>query len=351
MTHLLQRDTDMTAIATAQALTVRALTRDDLPAVMAIDAAIEGRPRREYVQRRLAAALREPALHAQFAAVDADGLAGYILARVLEGEFGRSGPGLRLEMVGMRADARRHGGGAELFRALADWARRHGIRDLHTAATWRDAGMLHWLDAMGFALAPGYIFQAALDEIPEPPQPDADITLARGHGVGNEIDFGAPQANDHERLAMDRVEVRPMRPEDLRDIVRIDRGVTGRDRTGYIAARLAEAMDDSAIRVSLAARMDGAIVGFVMARADLGDFGRTEPVAVVDTIGVDVASWQQGIGRALMAQLFANLKELQIERVETFVASDDLPLLGFFQHSGFSPAQRLSFLRRLNPQA
>jgi hypothetical protein len=29
--------------------------------------------------------------------------------------------------------------------------------------------------------------------------------------------------------------------------------------------------------------MDGAIVGFVMARADLGDFGRTEPVAVVDT--------------------------------------------------------------------
>lgn len=338
----------MTGTATAQALTVRALTRGDLPAVMAIDAAIEGRPRREYIKRRLAAALREPALHAQFAAADADGLAGYILARVLEGEFGRGAPGLRLEMVGMRSDARRHGGGTELFRALSDWARKHGIRDLHTAATWRDAGMLHWLDAMGFAIGPGYILQATLDDSEPLSRRDVEVTVARGHGVGDEIDFGAPQANDHERLSMDGVEVRPMRPQDLRDIVRIDRGITGRDRTGYIAARLAEAMDDSAIRVSLAARLDGAIVGFVMARADLGDFGRTEPVAVVDTIGVDVESWQQGVGRALMAQLFANLKELQIERVETFVASTDMALLGFFQRTGFGPSQRLSFLRRLN---
>ena len=70
--------------------TVRALAREDLMEVVAIDAAIEARPRRRYIERRLSAALREPALHAQLAAVDADGLAGYILARVLEGEFGRS---------------------------------------------------------------------------------------------------------------------------------------------------------------------------------------------------------------------------------------------------------------------
>jgi hypothetical protein len=35
------------------------------------------------------------------------------------------------------------------------------------------------------------------------------------------------------------------------------------------------------------ARSDGALVGYLMARADLGDFGRTEPVAVIDTLGVD----------------------------------------------------------------
>ena len=76
--------------AAEKALTIRPLTRDDLTAVVAIDAAIEGHWRRNYVERRLATALREPALHAQFAACDSKGLAGYILARVLEGEFGRT---------------------------------------------------------------------------------------------------------------------------------------------------------------------------------------------------------------------------------------------------------------------
>ena len=337
----------MTETIAAPALTIRALTRDDLAAVVAIDTAIEGRPRSDYVQRRLAAAVREPALHAQFAAVDGRGVAGYILARVLEGEFGRRLPGLRLEMVGVRADARGRGAGAQLFAVLADWARRHGIRDLHTAETWRDAAMLRWLSAMGFTLAPNYILQATLNEKTRWPLRDETVSLPIGHGVGAEIDFGAPQSNDHERLAVDRAEVRPMRTEDLREIVRIDRGVTGYDRSGYIASRLAEAMDDSAIRVSLCARLDGAIAGFVMARADLGDFGRTAPVAVLDTIGVDKEHWQSGIGRALMAQLFANLGELQIERVETVVASNDLGLLGFFQRIGFTPSQRLSFVRRL----
>ena len=74
----------MTAIATEFAA-IRALRADDLGTVVAIDAAAEGRPRRRYIERRLQAAVREPALHAQLAAVDERGLAGYILARLLEG--------------------------------------------------------------------------------------------------------------------------------------------------------------------------------------------------------------------------------------------------------------------------
>lgn len=337
----------MTTAGSAAAFTIRALARDDLPAVVAIDAALEGRSRRNYVERRLAAALREPKLHAQFAACDERGLAGYILARVLEGEFGRSEPGLRLEMVGLREGTRGQGGGTRLFQVLADWGRRHGIRDVHTTATWRDRAMLGWLDAMGFRLAPSYVLDAGLRQAASR-EPDEPVTLPRGHGPGGEVDFGAPQANDDERMALDRPEVRPMASGDLREIVRIDRGVTGRDRGGYIAARVAEAMDDSAIRVSLTARRDGAIVGFVMARADLGDYGRAEPVAVVDTLGVDVGHSRRQVGRALLEQLFANLAALQIERVETQVASTQLSLLSFFQQNGFQPSQRLAFARRLD---
>lgn len=329
----------------AEASSVRALAREDLAAVVAIDALIEGRARRAYVERRLGAALREPDLHAQFAAWRDGRLVGHILARVLEGEFGHTEAGLRLELVGVHAGERGHGVGQQLFEALTTWAQRHGIRQVHTAADWRNGTMLHWLDAMGFELAPSQILGLAVAAGAAEPEPA--ITLPAGRGPGQEVDFGAPQANDNERFASDSADVRTMSPADLREIVRIDRSITGRDRGGYIERRLAEAMHDSAIRVSLVAQFDGALVGYLMARADLGDFGRTEPVAVVDTIGVDAAYAHQGIGQALLSRLRANLDALRIERIETVVASDDLALLGFFQHAGLRPQQRLPFVRPL----
>ena len=81
--------------------TLRRLVRTDLGAVTAIDAASVGRSRRDYMERRLEAALREPSLHLQFAAERAGSLVGYLLARKLEGEFGRAEPALRLEIIGV----------------------------------------------------------------------------------------------------------------------------------------------------------------------------------------------------------------------------------------------------------
>jgi GNAT superfamily N-acetyltransferase len=336
----------MEAVASQQC-TIRALTRDDVDAVVAIDAAIEGRPRRDYFGRRLTAALREPKLHAQLAACDERGLAGCILARVLEGEFGRSEPGLRLEVVGVRADVQGRGIGKRLFTGLAEWAQRHGIRDLRTQATWNDHRMLRWLDAMGFALAPDHVVDCAVHGGEYTPERDDPVSLPDGAGPANEIDYGGRPDNDFERLARDNADVRAMTAGDLADIVRIDRVITGRDRVDYMKHKLNETMVDSAIRVSLTARLDGAIVGFMMARADLGDFGRTEPVAVIDTLGVDPGHEHHGIGHALLSQLFANLGALRIERVETVVAPRDLGLLGFLYSAGFAPSQRLAFLRRL----
>ena len=93
--------------------------------------------------------------------------------------------------------------------------------------------------------------------------------------------------------------------------------------------------------------VSGLFVGFVMARADLGDFGRTDPTAVLDTIGVDGEYEHQGIGHALLSQLFLNLAALRIDRVETVVAPRDLALLGFLYDVGFEPSQRIAFVRTL----
>lgn len=327
-----------------QAVTIRPLAREDLPAVIAIDASIEGRSRRTYVERRLSAALREPGLHAQFAACDGNGLAGYILARVLAGEFGRSKASLRLELVGVRPDAPRRGTGRMLFAALVQWAVRHDIDALQTTAHWTNAQMLGWLAAMGFRLAPEIVLGMGAEARPAPEEPE--LTLPDAGTPGYETNFGAPETNDHERMGRGIVEIRPMAPTDLNEILRIDRVITDHDRSDYLGALLAESMEVSRTRVSLVGRLDGAVVGFVMARADIGDFGRTEPVAVVDTVGVDPDYAERGIGRRLLERLFDNVLQLQVERLETMVRVSDLELLGFFQRIGFTPSQRLAFVRQ-----
>jgi GNAT superfamily N-acetyltransferase len=140
-------------LATRPTIAVRALEAKDLDAVVAIDAALQRRSRRIYIERRLAAALREPRLHAQFAAVDGDALAGFLLARVLEGEFGNAAPSLRIELVGVRPERQHRGIGRKLLDALNDWGVRHRMREVGTIAAWTDHSMLRWLDAMGFSLS------------------------------------------------------------------------------------------------------------------------------------------------------------------------------------------------------
>ncbi len=322
---------------------IRALAREDLNAVVAIDAEIEGRSRRDYIERRLAAALREPTLHAQFAAMEGTALVGYVLARVLVGEFGRPHPGLRLEIVGVHAQARGVGIGAQLLQALMTYARKYGLTELHTSAAWNDHDMLRWFDAMKFTLAPDRWLECQVDGGAYHAGRDDAIDAPGGFGPAGEIDYGAPGDNDFEKLARDSADVQSMKPADLQEIARIDRLLTGHDRSDYIRGKLAEAMSDSAIRVSMTARLDGTIVGYLMARADLGDFGRTAPAAVIDTIGVDPEYEHRGIGLALLSQLFANLGALRVERVETSTAPRDQALLGFLFDAGFVPSQRLAF--------
>jgi ribosomal protein S18 acetylase RimI-like enzyme len=281
----------------------------------------------------------------QLAATDERGLVGYILARVTQGEFGRLQPGLRFEVVGVRPDAQGRGVGTKLMKALFDYARRHHLVDVRTTAAWNNLTMLRWLDSVGFVLAPDLIVDCAVDGGTYRPERDAAVNLPEGQGPGHEINYGAPEGNDFEKLARDTADVRLMTPADLAKIARIDRAITGQDRAGYIKAKLSEAMHDSAVRVSLCARLDGTVVGYLMARADLGDFGRTEPVAVIDTIGVDPEYAHRGVGHALMSQLFANLGALNVERVETVVAPKDIALLGFLYDVGFMPSQRLAFVR------
>lgn len=303
-----------------KAKTVRPLAARDLSAVVSVDAALGGHSRRGYFERRLAAAQRDPERHLQFAVEEDGALAGYILGYALEGEFGRSEPELRMEAIGVRAAAQGRGLGAALAEAFEAAAAKRGVREIRTSALWHEHELLRFLDRAGYRLAGNYVL-------------DRPITATDGR------DF-YPEARD-------AADIQVLSEADLEGIARIDRRLTGRDRRAYFTRGLRETLSDSAVRVSLVAKADGGVAGFLMARMDYGDFGRVEPVAVIDTTGVDPMRAREGIGRALLSQLFVNLSALGVERVETVLAPGQLDLLGFFDHAGFRPAERLSFLKHL----
>jgi GNAT superfamily N-acetyltransferase len=171
------------------------------------------------------------------------------------------------------------------------------------------------------------------------------IEIPQRVGDAAEIDYGRPAVPDFGPLARDRIPVRAMKQGDLAALIAIDRRITGRDRSDYFARKLEEALHESDVRVSLVAEQDGAVVGFIMARVDFGEFGRFEPTAVMDTIGVDPDWHDRGVGRALLSQLLVNLGTLRVERIRTEIAWRDRDLLGFLDHCGFLPAQQLCFER------
>jgi predicted N-acetyltransferase YhbS len=171
--------------------------------------------------------------------------------------------------------------------------------------------------------------------------------IPRPADAPQELDFSQATSDDVESLARDRVPVRSMRRDDLEPIAAIDRHLSGRDRRAYLEQKLDEALDHSDVRVSLVAELDGQVVGFVMARVDLGAYGEVAPVGVLDTLGVDPGFSGQSVGRALISQLAVNLGALRVERMRSVIGWNDTALIGFLAALGFAPASRLALARRI----
>ena len=135
------------------ALQIRSLAPEDLDAVVALDATLAGRTRRAYFERRLAAALRQPALHLQFAAHSGKDFLGHALARVLEGEFGRAQPALRVEVISVARAAQSRGVGRALLEQLFLNLEALRIERVETVVEARALDLLGFFHGAGFAPA------------------------------------------------------------------------------------------------------------------------------------------------------------------------------------------------------
>jgi len=114
-------------------------------------------------------------------------------------------------------------------------------------------------------------------------------------------------------LDTDDIPVRRLASADLDAVVRIDAASTGRTRKDFYRAKLDRALEDSSVQLSLAAELDGMVVGFLIVTFYYGEFGQPETVAVVEALGVHPEYQGRKVGKALMRQLEMNLRALGVE--------------------------------------
>lgn len=324
---------DDRAATQAGLVRIRPLDPNDLDAVVAIDRALSGRGRRGFFARRLDHAVHDPASFVALAAEHDGRFAGFVFARIGEGEFGATAREAALDAIGVDpALAGRFGIGRGLLGHLSTTLRARGIGELATQVDWTNHRLTGFFSRTGFVLAPRIVLERVAGE----PVP----------GAGPDEEQAADEAA--ESLPHDNPQVRSMKREDLAAIVAIDRRITGRDRPAYYARKMDEVFGESAVRVSLVAEIDRHPAGFVMARVDFGEFGHTEPEAVMDTIGVDPRHGHEGVATALLSQLAANLGALRAESLRTEVNWDRFGLLSFLNRMGFHPHRRLALRLSLN---
>ena len=322
---------------------IRSLAADDLDRVIEIDAQYTLRSRRGFFENRLAAALRAPQRFIFVGHQTGKRLDGFILAHLLEGEFGRPNPVALLDAIGVDFASRSRGIGRSLLAATEQILKHKAISKIATQGDWRNTSLVQFLASAGFMIAPRLVLERDLSSPISEVLRDAKSTVE----PHQEVDFSDPSPDDFHALARDRIGCRSMTIDDLPAIIKMAEQIDGGDHAAYYREKMEESQNQSAVRVSLIAEMDKRVAGFIMARVDFGEFGRTEPAAVIDSIGVDRHQGHKGVGTALLSQLVANLAALRADVVRTIVGWDQGDLMAFFRRNGFEPSQALVFSRSI----
>ena len=291
---------------------------ESLDTVVELDTATNGSQRRGFFTKRFEAQEKNTQAFISLGATESQEMHGFVCCHILKGEFGSDKLIAVLDAMSVKPESQGIGVGHQLMAQLMNEIRNRGGRELQTQAGWIQPEVLKFFSANGFSMAPRLI-------------------LVRGTP-----DYSNPTQNEFEDLSRDKVLVRSLDQHDLEQVVRIDAKITDHERRNFFHRKFQEVLHESGVRVSLIAEIDGMIVGFMMARVDFGEFGRTVSEAVIDTLGVAREFRSQQVGHSLMAQLLANLASLQVESVRSEVEWNNFELLGFLESCGFKPSQRLA---------
>ncbi|HWP25461.1 MAG TPA: GNAT family N-acetyltransferase [Xanthobacteraceae bacterium] len=96
-------------------------------------------------------------------------LTGFIMARILRGEFGRADAVAALDALGVDIGSRERGIGQALMAELIRILRERNVVALHSQVEWSNHELLRFFAATGFVLAPRLALERQIAELlPEP---------------------------------------------------------------------------------------------------------------------------------------------------------------------------------------
>ena len=144
-------DSDYSQSLAHDRLPVRSMARADLTAIIEIDRRITGRSRAAYLARKLEEAFTESAVRMSLVAEIDGHPAGFLMARVDDGEFGHPEREAVLDTIGVDPRHGHHGVATALLSQLMTNLTALRIESLRTEAHWNQFGLLSFLDRRGFA--------------------------------------------------------------------------------------------------------------------------------------------------------------------------------------------------------
>ncbi len=130
-----------------------------------------------------------------------------------------------------------------------------------------------------------------------------------------------------------KINLRPLTIKDLEAVTAIDISLLGRDRREYWEYKL-ESAETSSVP-SLAAELDGKMIGFILGKASGWEYGIPENIGWIDTIGV-VKEWQgKGVSQLLFKEMYSMFKKVGVDTIYVFVEWKKWDLMKFFEKMKF----------------
>ena len=151
---------------------------------------------------------------------------------------------------------------------------------------------------------------------------------------------------------MSEVTVRAIEDEDIEEIIRIDRLLTGVEKSGHWRGRLRiytseeqDLIEKLSPDLCQVADVGGRVAGFIVGDVQSWQFGIPRCGRII-AIGVHPDHSRQRVGSRLLEALLGYFDKLELPAVQCLVKPGD-PLETFFRSGGFEPTPWMTLEKRL----